>query len=152
MLHGELDAGELLKIFARSIMEWAKGGENASREDNDNDEGSEEAKDKKTTDTGKANQDTAETLATIVYDRETFLAFLQAVAFKSPRVVAAQISLRADKRARVWFRRWIDVNLPTLPNPYPQYHMDLTGVLTNLAMRLHTAKALRPVVATHREA
>ena len=30
--------------------------------------------------------------------------------------------------------------------------MDLTGVLTNVATRLHTAKALRPVVAAQREA
>ena len=118
MLHGELDAGELLKIFARSIMEWAKGGENASREDNDNDEGSEEAKDKKTTDTGKANQDTAKTLTTIADNFNNVSAFLQAIAVKSPRVIVSPIYLRAES-ARVWFRRWAEVNLPTTPTPAP---------------------------------
>ena len=32
ILHGELDTGELLKIFARSITEWAKEEETASGE------------------------------------------------------------------------------------------------------------------------
>ena len=61
--------------------------------------------------------------------------------------ITAPLSLRADKRARVWFQRWTDVNLPTPPNPAPQDHLGLTGVLTNVATRLHTEKALRLVVA-----
>ena len=35
--------------------------------------------------------------------------------------------------------------------PAPQYHLGLTDVLTDVATRLHTAEALRPVVATQRE-
>ena len=99
----------------------------------------------------KANQATAktaaaETLATIADDCDDILAFLQAVAVKYPRVLAS-LSLPADKRARVWFQRWTDVNLPKLPTPAPQDHLGLMGVLTNVATRLHTAEALRPVVA-----
>ena len=37
ILHVESDAGKHLKIFARSIMEWAKEGENTSEADDDND-------------------------------------------------------------------------------------------------------------------
>ena len=66
---------------------------------------------------------------------------------KSPRVIAAPLSLRADKKARVWFQRWTDVHLPKPPTPAPQYHMGLTDVLTDVATWPHTAEALRPVVA-----
>ena len=41
ILHGELDTGKLLNIFAHSIMEWVKKGETASGEDGDNNEDSE---------------------------------------------------------------------------------------------------------------
>ena len=64
----------------------------------------------------------------------------------------APLSLRADKPARVWFQRWTDVNLPKLPTLAPQDHLGLTGVPNNVATRLHTAEALRPVFATQREA
>ena len=37
ILHGELDAGELLKIYNCSIKEWAKEGENTSEADDNND-------------------------------------------------------------------------------------------------------------------
>ena len=87
ILHGESDAGKLLKIFARSITEWAKEGENASRVDDDNDEDSVvtiEAEDKKTEKPGKSKQATAETWNTIVDDCDEILTFLQAVAVKSP--------------------------------------------------------------------
>ena len=47
----------------------------------------------------------AETLATIADYFDDVLAFLQAVAIKSPRVLAAPLSLCADKRVRVWFQR-----------------------------------------------
>ena len=55
---------------------------------------------------GKAKQASdetaaAETLATIEDDCDNVLAFLQAVAVKYPRVIAAPLSLRAEKRARV---------------------------------------------------
>ena len=39
-----------------------------------------------------------------------------------------------------------------LSKPDPQDHMGLTGVLTDVATRLHTAEALHPVVAAQREA
>ena len=91
ILHGKLDAGELLKIFARSIMEWASDEDSTSKADEANDNNSvvtieaEEAKAKP----GKAKQAStetaaAETLATIVDDCDDVLAFLQAVAVKSP--------------------------------------------------------------------
>ena len=106
----------------------------------------------KTTKIGKARQATAETLATITEDCDEVLAFLQAVSVKYPRVIADPLSLRADKRLRVWFRLWTEVNLPTSTNPAPQDHMGLTGVLDDLSTRLHTAEALRPVVSTQRKA
>ena len=40
ILHGHLDVGKLLKIFARSITECVKEGENASEADDDNDKDS----------------------------------------------------------------------------------------------------------------
>ena len=46
----------------------------------------------------------AETLASIADDCDDVLAFLQAVAFKYPRVLAAPLSFRTDKCARVWFQ------------------------------------------------
>ena len=70
------------------------------------------AEDEKTTKTGKAKQATAETLTTIAYDCDDVLAFLKSAAVKSPRVIVAPIYLHADKRTRVWFRCWTDVNLP----------------------------------------
>ena len=57
ILHGESDAGKLLNIFACSITEWAKEGENTSRKDDNNDKYSKvrvEAEGKYTTKTGKA--------------------------------------------------------------------------------------------------
>ena len=105
---------------------------------------------------GKAKQASAETaaaemLASFAVDCNDVLVFLQAVAVKSPRVLAAPLSLCAEKRARVWFQQWTDVNLAKPPTPAPQDHMGLTDVLTNVATRLHTAEALRPVVAAQSE-
>ena len=63
ILHGELDAGELLKIFARSIMEWASDADSTSKADEANDNNSfvtieaEEAK----AEPGKAKQASTET-------------------------------------------------------------------------------------------
>ena len=104
----------------------------------------------------KAKQDsaetaTAETLAPFTVDCNDVLAFLQAVAVKSPRVIAAPLSLRAYKKARVWFKRWTDMHLPKPPTPTPQDNTGLTNVLTDVATRLHTAEALRPVVASQRD-
>ena len=91
-------------------------------------------------------------MTTITDDCDDVLAFTQAVAIKSPRVIAAPLSLHADKRARVWFQRWTYVNLPTPPKPAPQDNLGLTGVLTDVATRLHTSEALRPAVSAHHEA
>ena len=150
ILHRESDAGELLKIYARSIMEWVKEGENTSEADNDKNEDSVitiEAEDKNLAKPGKKNQSTSETLTTITDNCNDVLAFLQAVAVKSPRVIASPLSLRADKHAHVWFRCWTDVNLPAPPKTYPQNHMDLTSLLTNVVDRNRAAEALRPIVA-----
>ena len=89
----------------------------------------------------------AETLASFAVDCDDVLAFLQAIAVKYPRVIAAPLSLCADKKARVWFKRWTDVHLPNPPTPAPQDHTGLTDVVADVATRLHTAEALRPVVA-----
>ena len=159
ILHGETDAGELLNIFALSITEWASDADSSSEADETNDEDSVvtiEAAEAKAN-PGKAKQASAETaapktLSTITDNCDGVLAFLQAVAVKSPRVLAATLSLRTDKRARVWFQRWTDVNLPKPPMLPPQDHLGLTGVLTDVATRLHTDEALRPVVAAQREA
>ena len=103
ILHGKLDAGELLKIFARSIMEWANEEENTSEADEANNDDivvtieDEDAKAKP----GKAMQAATKTLTTITEDCDNILAFLQAVAVKYPRVIAALLSLCADKRARL---------------------------------------------------
>ena len=75
ILHGELDAGELLKIFACSITEWEKEEDTTSEADEANDEDSVvtiEAKDTKAK-PGKAKQaaaktTVAETLTTIADD------------------------------------------------------------------------------------
>ena len=110
----ESDAGKFLNIFARSITEWAKERETSSGEDNNDNKDSENgvlAEEEKIMNKHKVNQATAETLATIEDDCDDVLAFLQAVAFKYPRVIAAPLSLRADKCARVWFCHWTEINL-----------------------------------------
>ena len=79
ILHGELDAGELLKIFARSITEWAKEEETVSKEDDKKDEDSKggvETEEEKTTKKGKVKQATTERLTTIADDCDDVLAFL----------------------------------------------------------------------------
>ena len=153
ILHGESDGGEILNIFSRSITEWEKEEETTSKADEANDNDSVitiEAVDAKAK-PGKARQAASNTLTTIADDCGNVLVFLQDVAVKSPRVIAAPLSLRADKRARIWFQRWADVNLSMMPKPSPQDHLGIMGVLTDVATRLHTAEAIRPVVATQRE-
>ena len=126
ILHGESDVGGLLNIFARSITECAMDVDSTNEVDEANDEDSvvtidaDEAKakpdkakpDKAKPDKakpgkekpGKAKQASAKKaapgwLATIADDYDNILAFLQAVAVKSPRVIAAPLSLCVDKRA-----------------------------------------------------
>ena len=104
ILHGESDAVEFLRIFARSITKWAKEGETASGEDGDNDKyrkSGVEAEDEKTTKEGKANQATTKTLATISEDCDDILSFLQAIVVKSPQVITSPLSLQADKRKEI---------------------------------------------------
>ena len=91
-------------------------------------------------------------LATIAENCDNVLAFLQAVAVKSPQVTADPLSLRVDKHVRDWFLRWTDTNLPLPPKTTPQDHICLTGVLNNMATMLHTAEALRLVVAAQSKA
>ena len=43
------------------------------------------------------------------------------------------------------------MNLTKLPTPAPQYHLGLTDVLTDVATRMHTEEALRPVVTAQSE-
>ena len=127
IIHGKSDASKLLKIFSRSITEWALDAAPTSEADeaSNNDsvvkvEATEEKKSDKTKQAsdetassetkkpGKSKQASAEMadaemLASIADDCDNVLAFFQAVAVKSPRVIAAPLSLCADKRVRVWF-------------------------------------------------
>ena len=154
-----------MKIFSRSITEWASDADPSSKANKASDDNSvvtiEAAKTKKpgkakqasaktaaaeTKNLGNAKQASAETaaakmLATIANDCDDVLAFLQAVAVKSPRALAAPLSLCVDKRERVWFQRWTDVNLTKPPTPSPQEHLGLTDVLTDVATRLHSVVA-----------
>ena len=83
ILHGESDTGDLLKIFARSITEWASDADSLSKADeanNDNSVVAIEAAEAKAN-PGKAKQASAETaaaetLVTIVDDCDNVLAFL----------------------------------------------------------------------------
>ena len=88
---------------------------------------------------------------TITDDCDNVLALLQSIAVNSPQVIADPLSLRADKRVHVWFRCWTDVNIPRPTNLAPQDHIGFTGVLTDVATRLHTAEAPHPVVAAQSE-
>ena len=101
---------------------------------------------------GETKQATAETLTTIADNCDNVLAFLQAVAVKSQRVTAKPLSLLMYKCARTWLRCWTDTNLPTPPNLDPQDHMGLTGVLTDVAIRLQTAELLLLVVSAQGKA
>ena len=132
IIHGKSDTSELLKIFSRSITEWALDAAPTSEADeasNDNSVVKVEATEEKKSDKTKQDSDKtaavktassetkkpgkskqasaemadAEMLASIADDCDNVLAFFQAVAVKSPRVIAAPLSLCADKRVRVWF-------------------------------------------------
>ena len=74
-------------------------GEPASKEEDNKDKDSKggmEAEDNILTKKGKAKQATTKTLDTIADKCDNVLAFLQAVVVKSPRVISATLSLRAD--------------------------------------------------------
>ena len=155
ILDCDSDEGKLLNIFALSIIDWEKESENTSgyaAAADDNGEDGVEAEDKKTSKKGKAKQATVKTLATIVDNCNDVLAFLQAIICKSTQFTAVPLSLCADNSAHVWFCYWTDINLPTPPKPVLQEHMGLTSVLTDMVTRLHTAEALRPVVAAQSKA
>ena len=146
ILHGDSDAGELLNIFTRSITEWALDANPSSEaiEASDNNsvvtieaaEAKKPGKAKQASDEtknpGKAKQASTETaaaktMASIADNCNNILAFLQVIAVKSTRFLVAPLSLRADKRVRVWFQRWTDVNLLKPPTPAPQDHLGFTG-------------------------
>ena len=104
ILHGESDTGKILNIFAHSISGWEKEEETTSEADEDNEENSVitiEAEDAKLANPGKANQASAKTLTTTTDYFDNILDFLQDVAAKYPQVIAAPLSLYADKRARL---------------------------------------------------
>ena len=90
ILHGESDTGDLLKVFARSITEWAPEADYSSKADEANDDDSvvtieaAEAKDPGKAKQASAETAAAETLATITDDCDDVLAFLQAVTVKYP--------------------------------------------------------------------
>ena len=100
----------------------------------------------------KKNKATAEMLVTIIDDCNKVLAFLQAGAVKSPRVIATTLYLCVYKCAHVWFRRWSENNLPAPSKTEPQNHTGIMVVLINVATRLQNAEALRSLVAAQREA
>ena len=98
ILQGESDADDLLKIFARSITEWAKEDETtneAYKANNDDSVVTIEAEDAKSK-PSKAKLAAAETFTTIADDCDDVLVFLQAIAVKYPRFIAAPLSFRAD--------------------------------------------------------
>ena len=67
------------------------------------------------------------------------LDFLQAITVKAPRVSAVPLSLHTDNCSRECFRPCLSQNLFPLikpPTAAPQDHSDLTGFLSDVAMRL----------------
>ena len=111
---------ELLNIFVRSITKREEEEEDSNgEEDNNNSKEEEEAEEDTKKKTEKKRKATVETLATIVDNCNNILAFLQAVAVESPRVIATPLSLRTNKQARVWFFWWYNINLPASPKTSP---------------------------------
>ena len=89
-------------------------------------------------DMGKTKQATTKTLVTITDDCDNVLALLYAVSVNLPQVTVAPLSLYADKRARMVLS--LDRHqTPMPPKPAPQYHMGLTGILTDSSTKLKTA-------------
>ena len=98
------------------------------------------------------NKATYEMLAIITDNCDEVLDFFQAVTVKSPRVIAAPLSLCAEKCVLVWFCRWSDTNLTMPTKTSPQYHTGLTGVLSDITTLLQTAESLRPIITAQHEA
>ena len=143
ILDRETVAEDIIKIFTHSIVERAgEREEDDGSKDNKDSEGGKEAEEETKNETVNKKQSIAKTLATITENCDDVLDFLQAVAFKSPRITAAPLSLRADKRARVWFRRWSKTNLPTPSKTDLQDHTSITVALSYLSTRFQTAEAL----------
>ena len=96
-------------------------------------------------------KDNAEALANIIANCDDVSAFLQAIAVKSPRIIAYFILLCSDKHARVWFLQWPGNNLPS-PTNAPQDHTGLKRVLSDVLTRIQNSKALHPIVTAQCEA
>ena len=78
-----------MKIFTCSITERAEEGEDGR----DDDENIIKEEDKKTKKTGKTKQATTDAFVIITDDCDNVLAFLNAIAVKSPQVTAAPLFL-----------------------------------------------------------
>ena len=144
ILDREMATENLLKVFARCIA--TKGAEE------EEEMFSEEEEDYITIEGGEtynrseeSAKENADTLATIADDCNDILAFLQAATVKSPRIIAAPLSLCTYKPSPVWFHQWLGNNLPLTTNA-PHYCTVLTGVLSDVTTRLQHAEDLRPVV------
>ena len=153
VLEGETAAGELLNKFTANITESGSEsttkkpeGDSKSKSDGEN---TKYVNEKTMYKSAMARGVTDE----IAADCDNIIAFLQAVAVKAPRVAAVPLSLRVDKRAWAWFRRWSAHHLSPLYTPInaaPQHHSELTGVLSDAATWLQKTESLRPVVAAQR--
>ena len=74
---------------------------------------------------------------------------------KSPRVTAAPLLLRLDKRAQTWLHRWLAKDIAPLSIAIiaaPWYHLRFTVILSIVAVRIQIAEALRPIVVAQHEA
>ena len=83
------------------------------------------------------------------------LSFLPDVAVKAPILVVVPLLLLMDKHAQEWLWHWSTHHISPLSTSVtatPQDHSGLTGVLSNVAMRLQNADALRPIVAAQHKA
>ena len=89
------------------------------------------------------------------FDCDNVLDLLLAFALKATRVVAVPLYLRADKYVRDCFKKWSSLNitpLATSPATSPQYHLALTGFLSDVATRLQNVESFCPFVAAQRKA
>ena len=107
---GETTAEALLKIFEDRITEQDL--ENAAEEsDADKESRSDEDNEKISKKILTKDAMARDATEIITADCDNILAFLQAVALKSPRIQAAPLLLRADKRETGWFLQWADIKL-----------------------------------------
>ena len=85
----------------------------------------------------------------IAADCNNILAFLQTIAVKLPRVETGPLSLRADKWAKDWFRKWFSHHLAPLTTPIsstPHDYLVLKGLLIDVASWLQNEEATHPVI------